>query len=94
MTGDNLSGKATGAKEDEIQQQPEIQGSVEFSLEHILGDDHDALDHPGLKRQEPNCTSTAAEGWDEESINMPPIEGYCIECEGEYSIPSKSYCCI
>lgn len=89
MTGDNISGKATGAKEDEIQQQPEVQGSVEFSLEHILGDDHDALEHPGLKRQEPNCISTAAEGWDEESINMPPIEGYCIECEDQ---PAQLHC--
>lgn len=54
-----------------------------FSLENILGDNHDTLEHPGLKQQELDAPTTAAEGWDEESVNRPAAEGFCVECEGE-----------
>lgn len=87
MYGDNLSGRTPNPKKHETPPQSEVQGGVEFSLEHILGDNHDTLEHPGLKQQELNATSTAAEGWDEESVNGPTMEGYCIECEGECGVP-------
>lgn len=54
-----------------------------FSLENILGDKHDTLEHPGLKQQELDAQTTA-EGWDEESANRPIAEGFCVECEGEW----------
>lgn len=58
-----------------------------FSLENILGDNHDTLEHPGLKQQELDAATTAAEGWDEESANRPAVEGFCVECEGEWGFP-------
>ena len=42
-----------------------------FSLENILGNDHENIVH-------------SAEGWDEETTEKPPAEGYCIECEGAF----------
>jgi len=57
-----------------------------FSLENILGNNHDELEHPGLKQQELDAHATAAKGWDEESANRPAAEGFCVECEGE-SVP-------
>lgn len=58
-------------------------GGATFSLENILGDNHDTLEHPGLKQQELDAATTA-EGWDEESANRPTAEGFCVECEGEW----------
>lgn len=58
-----------------------IESGVAFSLENILGDDHDKLEHPGFKQHE--LDGPAAEGWDEESVNRPTAEGFCVECEGE-----------
>lgn len=55
-----------------------------FSLENILGDNHDTLEHPGLKQKELDGPTEAAEGWDEESANRPTAEGFCVECEGEW----------
>ena len=49
-----------------------------FSLENILGDDHDKLEHPHIK----------PEGWDEEEIEREVAHGYCIECEGAWRPPS------
>jgi hypothetical protein len=43
-----------------------------FSLENILGDEHEKLEHPHIK----------PEGWDEEEIEREVAHGYCIECEG------------
>ncbi|KAF8559438.1 hypothetical protein OG21DRAFT_1402895 [Imleria badia] len=54
-----------------------------FSLENILGDNHDTLEHPGLKQQELDAATTAAEGWDEESASRPTAEGFCVECEDQ-----------
>jgi hypothetical protein len=52
-----------------------------FSLENILGDNHEILEHPGLN----NAT---AQGWDEDALETTAVEGYCVECEGA----SNCYC--
>lgn len=59
------------------------ESGVAFSLENILGDNHDKVEHPGFKQQELDASTTAAQGWDEESANQPTTEGFCVECEGE-----------
>lgn len=41
-----------------------------FTLENILGENHE------------NIESSHAEGWDEETVEKPVLEGFCIECEG------------
>ena len=51
--------------------------AVAFSLETILSNDHEAVEHPGSSDGQ-----AAASGWDEEPIDTPVIEGYCVECEG------------
>ena len=43
-----------------------------FSLENILGNDHDKLEHPDIR----------PEGWDEEDVDREVAHGYCVECEG------------
>jgi hypothetical protein len=43
-----------------------------FSLENILGNDHDKLEHPDIR----------PEGWDEEDPEREAAHGYCVECEG------------
>jgi hypothetical protein len=50
-----------------------------FSLENILGNDHDKLEHPDIR----------PEGWDEEDVERDVAHGYCVECEGAwcYSLP-------
>jgi len=48
-----------------------------FSLEHILGDNHDAI---------ATTSEKAATGWDEEETEKPVLEGYCVECEGLFHI--------
>jgi hypothetical protein len=45
-----------------------------FSLENILGNDHDKLEHP----------DTRPEGWDEEDAEREAAHGYCVECEGAW----------
>ena len=59
-----------------------LKPAAAFSLETILSDDHEAVEHPGRSDGQP-----AASGWDEETIETPVIEGYCVECEG----PSFSF---
>ena len=49
-----------------------------FSLENILGQDHESIEHPSAT-DEPQ---TAAEGWDEEAAQEHAAQGFCIECEG------------
>ena len=53
-----------------------------FSLENILGNDHDKLEHPDIR----------PEGWDEEDVERQVAHGYCVECEGVwyYSPPVGS----
>ena len=58
---------------------PEANGSKSdgtFSLENILGENHDTVEHPGTEHTQ------AATGWDEEETEKPLAEGYCVECEG------------
>lgn len=42
-----------------------------FTLENILGENHE------------NIESSHAEGWDEETVEKPVLEGFCIECEDQ-----------
>lgn len=46
-----------------------------FSLENILGENHDNLEHPRFRDED--CTEE-----DSETAAQPAAEGYCIECEG------------
>ncbi|KAF9534128.1 hypothetical protein CPB83DRAFT_843724 [Crepidotus variabilis] len=55
-----------------------------FSLENILGDNHEALEHPGT-----NDAERDAKGWDEEEVETPLAEGYCVECEDQ---PAEVQC--
>jgi len=52
-----------------------------FSLENVLGDHHDDIEHPTIP-----ASDSAATGWDEEQTEKPPLDGYCVECEGLYSL--------
>jgi hypothetical protein len=47
----------------------------QYSLENILGDEHDKLEHPDVR----------PEGWDEEGAEREAPHGYCVECEGAWS---------
>lgn len=59
-----------------------------FTLENILGSNHDAVEHPRLKESDADGATNPAEGWDEESVSRPAAEGFCVECEGASSIGS------
>jgi hypothetical protein len=48
-----------------------------FSLENILGEHHDDVEHPTIP-----SFAGAATGWDEEQTEKPLLDGYCEECEG------------
>ncbi|KAF5363985.1 hypothetical protein D9756_000251 [Leucocoprinus leucothites] len=61
-------------------------GHAVFSLENILSDNHDSIEHPTVNG---DGASTPAGGWDEEDIERPPVEGYCIECEDQ---PAQVLC--
>ncbi|KAL4081405.1 hypothetical protein V8B97DRAFT_1863025 [Scleroderma yunnanense] len=89
MTGNNIHGKTPDSVEHETRQESDVQDDNQFTLKNILGGDHGALEHPCFKQQEPISASTAAEGWDEESVNRPTMEGYCIECEDQ---PAQLHC--
>ena len=53
-----------------------------FSLENILGENHDAVEHPATAIAE-----KASVGWDEEdTAEIPLADGYCVECEGVYKV--------
>ncbi|KAH9971431.1 hypothetical protein BGW80DRAFT_1322400 [Lactifluus volemus] len=65
---------------------PELSGTTEsqnegpaFSLENILGNDHDKLEHPDVR----------PEGWDEEDTERDVAHGYCVECEDQ---PAEVHC--
>ena len=45
-------------------------------LENIL-DNPENLEHPKYREED-----KPEGGWDEEAIEMPATEGFCIECEG------------
>lgn len=48
-----------------------------FSLDTILSDKSETLEHPDFKDKSDG-------GWDEESTEHIAAEGFCIECEGEH----------
>jgi hypothetical protein len=49
-----------------------------FSLENILGDNHESVEHHGAV-----TTDAPGEGWDEEVLEDAAVpEGFCVECEG------------
>ncbi|KAF8897763.1 hypothetical protein BD779DRAFT_1492379 [Infundibulicybe gibba] len=52
-----------------------------FSLENILGENHETIEHPGIK--------TPPAGWDEDIPEKPVTEGFCIECEDQ---PAEVLC--
>lgn len=55
------------------------QSSDKFSLENILGENHELLEHPGTN-------GAPVGGWDEESPEKPVAEGFCVECEGQLTV--------
>ncbi|XP_006456764.1 hypothetical protein AGABI2DRAFT_211866 [Agaricus bisporus var. bisporus H97] len=61
-------------------------GLANFSLENILNDKHDTIEHPTAMG---DVATGPAEGWDEEDVDKPPVEGYCIECEDQ---PAQVLC--
>ncbi|KAF9464797.1 hypothetical protein BDZ94DRAFT_1255278 [Collybia nuda] len=56
-----------------------------FSLENILGENHDAVEHPGMK-------GAPASGWDEETPEVGALEGFCVECEDQPAQVSCETC--
>ena len=48
-----------------------------FSLENILGENHDAVEHPGT-----NTNDLSDTAWNGETPENQVTEGYCVECEG------------
>ncbi|KAJ8515796.1 hypothetical protein ONZ45_g6835 [Pleurotus djamor] len=58
-------------------------GATKFSLENILGENHDTIEHPTVK-------DGPTGGWDEEEASEKPVaEGYCVECEDQ---PAQVLC--
>lgn len=51
-----------------------------FTLNNILGHEHDKIEN------------SHAEGWDEEGADKPPVEGYCVECEGQIRLQLSPAC--
>ncbi|KAF8656060.1 hypothetical protein AX16_002796 [Volvariella volvacea WC 439] len=56
--------------------------NASISLDHILGDNHHELEHPGLNGK-------PVGGWDEEVPDTVARDGYCIECEDQ---PAQVVC--
>ncbi|KAF8969389.1 hypothetical protein BDZ97DRAFT_1902510 [Flammula alnicola] len=56
-----------------------------FSLENILGENPDAVEHPASGAHVPD----KAAGWDEEDAEAPLVDGYCVECEDQ---PAEVLC--
>lgn len=52
-----------------------LEAKVSFSLERILGQSNESIEYPGP-------TDPPAAGWDEEPVEKPAVEGFCVECEG------------
>ncbi|KAK2466002.1 hypothetical protein APHAL10511_001643 [Amanita phalloides] len=55
-----------------------------FSLENILGENPEEVQHPDAK-----LNGSSATGWDEEPTERPLADGYCIECEDQ---PAQVFC--
>ena len=56
----------------------EKQRNGTFSLENILSANHERLEHPKYREED-----KPPGGWDEEIVEKPTEEGYCVECEGQ-----------
>lgn len=54
---------------------PSTSDNSKFSLENILGENHETIEHP-------SANGSPSGGWDEEATEKPVAEGYCVECEG------------
>ncbi|KAH9482942.1 UPF0652 protein [Psilocybe cubensis] len=54
-----------------------------FSLQNILSENHDEIEHPGTE-----CTESGT-GWDEEDAEKPLVDGFCVECEDQ---PAEVLC--
>ena len=50
-----------------------------FSLENILGDNHENIEHPATATNE---AANVAGGWDEEAGQDNIALGFCVECGG------------
>jgi hypothetical protein len=66
--------------------QPDESPSGNFTLENILGTNHEAVEHPRLKEKDSGDATGPGEGWDEESAVRPAADGFCVECEGVWLI--------
>ncbi|KAG5649776.1 hypothetical protein H0H81_002074 [Sphagnurus paluster] len=55
-----------------------------FSLESILSDNHESVEHPGTITDR-----ISPSGWDEEVRLNPVAEGFCVECEDQ---PAQVLC--
>ncbi|TFK77738.1 hypothetical protein K466DRAFT_508157, partial [Polyporus arcularius HHB13444] len=71
---------------DETTQQ-EVAGSSKhaFSLENILGTEHEHVEHPTASKD----VLTGASGWDEEAGLEHVASGFCVECEDQ---PAQVFC--
>ncbi|EIW76289.1 hypothetical protein CONPUDRAFT_130825 [Coniophora puteana RWD-64-598 SS2] len=60
-----------------------------FSLQNILGENHDTVEHPKYQEQLDASGSVPAAGWDEEGTEHVAPEGFCVECEDQ---PAQLHC--
>ncbi|KAH9854994.1 hypothetical protein C2E23DRAFT_883533 [Lenzites betulinus] len=56
-----------------------------FSLENILGADHENVEHPTASKE----ALTPTGGWDEEPVQTKVAQGFCVECEDQ---PAQVFC--
>ncbi|KAG1719130.1 uncharacterized protein EDB91DRAFT_1065875 [Suillus paluster] len=63
--------------------------SGKFTLENILGRNHEQVEHPRLQEKDSVGTTGTGEGWDEESANRSAADGFCVECEDQ---PAQVLC--
>ncbi|KDQ29697.1 hypothetical protein PLEOSDRAFT_1055696 [Pleurotus ostreatus PC15] len=61
---------------------PSTSDNSKFSLENILGENHETIEHP-------SANGNPSGGWDEEATEKPVAEGYCVECEDQ---PAQVLC--
>lgn len=69
--------------------QPDESPSGNFTLENILGTNHEDVEHPRLKEKDSSDATEPGEGWDEESVVRPAADGFCVECEDQ---PAQVVC--
>ncbi|KAI0775892.1 hypothetical protein BD413DRAFT_648770 [Trametes elegans] len=60
-------------------------GGQTFSLENILGGDHENIEHPTAPKE----ALTPTGGWDEETGQERVAQGFCVECEDQ---PAQVHC--